>query len=95
MRFEWDQDKAHSNLKKHSVSFEAAAHVFTDALAISKHDDRYPDERWVTIGASGARVLYVAHTIKERQEEITIRIISARKTTSRERRFYVDHSRTP
>ena len=63
--FEWDPAKALSNLSKHDVSFDSAATVFLDALALTIYDaDRSEnEERWFTLGldASG-RLLAVAHT---------------------------------
>ena len=84
---EWDPVKAETNLKKHQVSFEEASTVFDDPLFITflDVDHSVDEERYITIGLSKAnRVLLIAHT--ERQG-IT-RIISARKATKNERRFY-------
>jgi len=67
-RFEWDAEKAHTNLQKHKVSFPTASTVFRDALAISVYDDEHSDDgdqRWVTIGqASNGQTLVVVHTFK-------------------------------
>jgi hypothetical protein len=87
MRFEWDPRKAAANLRKHGVSFREAATVFGDPLAwtFSDPDHSESEDRQITIGTSqlGNR-LVVAHTHREG----AIRIISARMTTRRERRFY-------
>jgi uncharacterized DUF497 family protein len=87
VNFEWDPGKARRNRQKHRISFLEAATVFGDPLA-----ETYPDPdhsmaggRFITVGMSSAgRVLMVAHA--DRDENI--RIISARKTTAREREQY-------
>jgi uncharacterized DUF497 family protein len=87
VNFEWDPGKARQNLRKHRVSFQEAATVFGDPLAAtySDPDHSLSEQRFITIGISSAgRVLMVAHV--DRHE--SIRIISARKTTQRERRHY-------
>lgn len=88
MHFDWDLRKAETNRKKHRVGFEAAQLVFDDPHAVSKLDVRFDDERWATIGCSGARILFVAHLVIEKDDEETIRIISAREATREERRIY-------
>ena len=87
MEFEWDPRKASINLQKHTVSFHEAATVFQDPLSATYPDpDRSIGERrYVTIGLSRyGQLLVVAHT--ERGD--LIRIISARRTTRKEQRFY-------
>ncbi|HXU30297.1 MAG TPA: BrnT family toxin [Thermoanaerobaculia bacterium] len=87
MRFSWDPAKAASNLKKHGVSFHEAASVLKDPLSTTFPDDEHSsvERRALTIGMSqNGRLVVVAHS--ERSE--TIRIISARPTTRRERGFY-------
>jgi uncharacterized DUF497 family protein len=86
LHFEWDPAKAASNRKKHGVSFTEAVTVLFDPLSLTEEDLRHPTEvRWVTLGESClARLLVVVHT----DEDDTIRIISARKATARERRDY-------
>jgi uncharacterized protein len=84
--FEWDSEKATSNVRKHGISFEEASTVFDDPLFVifrsSKHS--VAEARYVIIGMSNQeRLLAVAFTEHER-----IRIISARKLSSRERRKY-------
>jgi len=89
MRFEWDETKNRVNRRKHEVSFELARRVFDDPRALSKIDSRrFDDERWVTLGCGGNRILFVAHTYHEEGDEEIIRIVSAREATSRERRAY-------
>lgn len=86
--FEWDPVKAKENLRKHGISFESAADLFLDPVAVSVFDQQHSEaeERWVTIGRdSHGRVLVAAHTFSEASaEEWKIRIISARKATNRE-----------
>ena len=87
MKFEWDQQKAGGNLKKHGVSFQEAASVLGDPLSITYHDPDHSitEFRFITVGISrSGQVLMVAHT--DRGD--TIRIISARKTTRQERKYY-------
>ncbi len=93
MQFEWDEKKNESNRAKHGLSFETAALVFRDPNLLSLWDARYEEEegRWISLGRVDATVIYVAHIVKENEngEEI-IRVISARKATSREERRYFD-----
>ncbi|WP_260293073.1 BrnT family toxin [Sedimenticola hydrogenitrophicus] len=87
--FEWDPTKARSNLRKHGVSFEEAKSVFYDEYAIQFDDVENSEEedRFLMLGLSNElRVLIVAHC--ERQSGKIIRIISARKATKKERKFY-------
>ena len=87
MNFEWDPGKARQNRRKHRISFEEAATIFGDPLAITYPDPDHSilEQRFITVGTSRVnRVLIVAHT--DRDE--SVRIISARKTTDRERRYY-------
>jgi uncharacterized protein len=85
--FEWDDEKAASNLRKHDVDFEEAKTVFEDPFALTIRDEFHSDdeERWIILGLSLlARVLLVVHA--ERRERI--RIISAREATPSERSQY-------
>ncbi len=85
MDFSWDERKAASNLKKHGVSFIEAATVFADPLALAI-DDVLEPERTLLLGMSNRqRLLLVVHA---ELDESTIRIISARRATSHERRRY-------
>jgi len=84
---EWDPVKAQTNLEKHQVSFEEAGTVFDDPLFITFLDveHSFDAERYITLGLSKAnRLLLIAHT----EREGTTRIISARKATKNERRYY-------
>ncbi len=87
VNFEWDAQKAASNLRKHRVSFEEAATVFGDPLSATYYDPAHSagESRYITIGVSGSgRLVVVAHT--DRGENT--RIISARHATRRERKQY-------
>ena len=87
MQIEWDSKKARANLSKHGGSFEEALTVFGDplALTIDDPDHSHHEHRLLTTGVSArGRVIIVAHTYGEG----TIRIISARRTTRRERKQY-------
>ncbi len=82
--FEWDADKATTNVSKHGVTFEEAVTVFLD-LDYLLIRDAVGADRFVAIGMSAeARVLFVVHC--ERGERL--RIISARRATRRERETY-------
>jgi uncharacterized DUF497 family protein len=87
MKFEWDPQKADSNLKKHSVSFQEAASVFGDALSVTYPDPDHSvrEHRFITGGTSqSGRVLMVAHTDRGNN----IRIIRAYPKTYVNPRFY-------
>ncbi|HET7107091.1 MAG TPA: BrnT family toxin [Candidatus Acidoferrum sp.] len=91
MNFEWDPAKARANRRKHRVTFEEAATVYGDALALTYPDPDHSisEQRFITVGMSSARrLLIVAHA--ERGE--SIRIISARKATQSERKQYEENS---
>ncbi len=83
----WHREKARSNLAKHGVTFEEAASVFRDVLTVTISDPIHSIEesRFVTIGRSDRdRTVVVVHS----EVGETIRIISARLATRRERRKY-------
>ncbi|MGH9962523.1 MAG: BrnT family toxin [Pyrinomonadaceae bacterium] len=86
--FDWDQKKAAANLLRHKVSFELAASVFRDPLALTVFDDEHSEDeqRWVTLGlAENGMHLVVIHTFQEEDEATAkIRIISAREADKRE-----------
>lgn len=89
IKFEWDTDKAKSNQKKHGVSFDEAQSVFYDEFAIQFFDEESSDteDRFLMLGLSQEqRILIVCHC--ERDSGNIIRIISARKATKHERKFY-------
>lgn len=85
--FEWDEEKAEINLKKHGVSFAEASSVFASPLSLTIADPLHSDEenRFITLGESNSeRLLVVVSTDREE----TVRIISARVATRRERKNY-------
>jgi uncharacterized DUF497 family protein len=87
MQFEWDQQKAQSNLVKHGIPFEEAQTVFDDPLYVDFYDPDHSESenRYIIIGASLMnRVLLVSYT--ERGD--IIRIISARQVTKQEFKTY-------
>ena len=88
--FEWDEDKAQANLKKHHISFEIAARVFLDPLALAYQDRIENGEyRWQTIGmVGGSLILLVAHTVRHAEDGEVIRLISARKADKKEQKHY-------
>ena len=89
IKFEWNQTKSRSNQKKHGVSFDEAQTVFYDDLAIQFYDETNSnfEDRFLMLGRSvESRVLPVCHC--ERQEGHSIRIISARKATKSECKYY-------
>ena len=85
--FEWDEDKASGNAKKHGVTFEEASSVFADPLAAIFDDEAHSGEesREIMVGHSADRRLLIV-SFTERGE--AVRIISARQATNRERRGY-------
>ncbi|MEM8641363.1 MAG: BrnT family toxin [Cyanobacteria bacterium P01_G01_bin.54] len=87
MQFEFNANKAATNLKKHGVSFEEAVTVFGDPLALTIEDPAHSfgERRFITMGMTVQQRLVVAvHTERERR----IRIISARLATRQEKRQY-------
>lgn len=87
--FEWHEAKNRSNIRKHGVSFTEAQSVFYDEFAVQFYDDANSNEedRFIMLGMSSlSRVLVVCHC--ERTDGDVIRIISARKATRVEQRFY-------
>jgi uncharacterized protein len=86
-QFEWDPKKARTNLSKHDVDFEEASTIFDDPIFITFLDTEHSidEERYITIGLSDkARLLMVAHAERNNR----IRIISARKATKNEEKYY-------
>ena len=87
MEFEWSHKKTVSNIRKHGISFEEATSVFSDILAFTYDDEVHSriERRYATLGMSNhGEVLVVAHTMRGER----VRIISARKATPREKRWY-------
>jgi uncharacterized protein len=89
--FEWDDDKAKSNLRDHRVSFEQAAVACRDAFAVEWLDtsEDYGKERWCLLGLYGRDILFVVYT----ERGHNIRIISARRAERYEQnRYYRQNS---
>lgn len=87
MQFQWDKNKAESNLRKHQVSFEEAESVFDDPLALTVTDEihSFDEKRFITVDESKVgRLILVCHTIGAEN----VRIISARKSTRGEIKTY-------
>ncbi len=85
MKLEWDENKRQINLRKHGIDFREAHEIFGNPL-LSKIDKRYyNEERWIALGMTHRCVVLVVFT--EHDDE-TIRIISIRKATRRERKTY-------
>ena len=86
--FEWDEQKRRLNLQKHRVEFADAVTVFEDPNAITLPDADAEEDRFVTLASDlFGRVLVVAYTWRDD----SIRVISARKATARERKQYGEH----
>ncbi len=89
LRFEWDEKKNRANLKKHGVSFEEAQSTFKDEHAIQFFDPDHSksEDRFILLGISlRLRVVVVCHCFRE--EDLVVRIISARKADQSEERNY-------
>ena len=88
LSFTWDPAKARTNRSKHGIGFEEAVTVFADLLSLTVPDEghsRIGDDRFATIGISNrGRLLVVIHS----DTGDTVRIVSARRATRRERRDY-------
>lgn len=96
MFFEWDAEKSRTNQAKHSgLDFETASRVFADPDLIVRKDRVIDGEqRWHAIGVVRKAVLLVVHVYLEEEPngEETIRIISAREASPRERRIYMEQA---
>ena len=87
MEFEWDRNKAASNLSKHGVSFDEARTVFDDTFYIDFYDPdhSYDEQRYIIVGQSvQSRLLVVSYT----ERGNVIRLISSRRATRKERETY-------
>ena len=84
MEFEWDEAKAVRNLAKHQISFGEAKLAVIDRNRVEFPQRRGGEDRWIAIGASGAKLLAVIYT--ERGSKV--RIISARRATPDEKKAY-------
>ena len=87
VKFEWDEQKNYANIDKHGVAFLDAENIFLSERVTAEDKRReYGENRMVTVGLIGKNVCVVVYTLRED----TIRIISARKANSRERRRYYE-----
>ncbi len=87
MAFEWDPSKAESNRRKHGIDFADAVGAFEDPYALTRPDPHPTEERLVTLGRDLLdRVVVVSWT----WSGANIRLISARRGTSQERRRYAE-----
>jgi uncharacterized DUF497 family protein len=89
MRFKWDTEKSKANKKKHKISFQEASTVFYDEMGIEFYDDEHSEweDRFLLLGLSNKlNLLIVCHCYRE--SEGIIRIISARKATKNESKYY-------
>jgi uncharacterized DUF497 family protein len=93
--FEWNNEKAQSNKRKHRVGFDEAKTIFNDPWLVSFPDEYHfeDEQRLISIGASTQnRIILAVHTeILESKDTIVIRIISARKASASERRVYEEN----
>jgi uncharacterized DUF497 family protein len=89
--FEWDPRKTASNAEKHGISFDEAVTVFLDTNALDGPDEMHSsaETRYLRLGKSiDGRVLMIAYTLRSSNHGETIRIISARQASRRERAAY-------
>lgn len=90
--FEWDAKKANTNIRKHRVSFDEAKTIFDDPLLVTYPDDFHSDdeERYISIGFSTHnRILLAVHTeVQKTEKTLVVRIISCRKATPLEQKYY-------
>jgi uncharacterized protein len=91
-QFEWGEDKAETNFRKHGVRFELACTVFHDPrlITVADLDHSETEERWFSVGcASNGVILVVVYLWSDADPNATkIRLISTRKATQAERRHY-------
>ena len=88
MQIVWDKRKAKANHEKHGIEFSHAATVLDDPMAVTIEDTRHNEQRFVSVGADligGVLVVVFAYSGPDQ-----IRLISARKATSKERKQYED-----
>jgi uncharacterized DUF497 family protein len=86
--FDWDEEKARANERKHGITFDEAKECFLDVYAFESFDvdHSFDEDRFVIIGVSKrGRILVVGFTLRD---HITIRIISAREALRQERLEY-------
>jgi uncharacterized protein len=86
-RFEWDDDKAEANYRKHGVDFAMARRVFDDFFAVEQYDPfsaTYGEDRFIIVGMVGGELVTVVYT----NRDDCIRLISARRASKREHDDY-------
>jgi uncharacterized protein len=87
MSYQWDPDKASINRINHGVDFADAVSVLEDDRAITVEDQRYEEERFITIGLDAiGQILVVVYTWRGNE----VRLISARKADRLERKQYLE-----
>ncbi len=92
LEFEWDEEKAAANFKKHRITFEEAKSVFADPFSITIDDPKHSVEepRFIDIGTSATgNILVVSYTERKK-----IRLISCRKASKTERKIYEEKERS-
>jgi hypothetical protein len=90
--FEWDPGKAKENIESHGIAFDEASTAFGDTFSLTIFDPRHSEqeERFILLGNSIMnRLLVIVHTERSGR----IRIISARKATSKERIQYEENAK--
>lgn len=87
MELEWDPAKAQANLEEHQVSFSEASTILEDEFSLTREDpDAEGEQRFVTLGMSSfGNLLVVVYTYRQPD---SIRLISAWKANSRQRKEY-------
>jgi hypothetical protein len=90
MRFEWDEKKNRANRQRHGIPFEIAQEVFRDPFCLIINDRTVGKEQrcWAVGRLENLVIVVVVHVDYVEDGEEVIRLISARKATSRERQFY-------
>jgi uncharacterized DUF497 family protein len=90
MTYEWDEAKRRDNVRKHGIDFAEIDQLF-DGLTVTIEDERHAcgEQRFITMGLLRGRVVVVVHTERGNR----IRIISVRKATKNEKRFYISEVR--
>ena len=95
MRFEWNEEKNQINIAKHGISLESATAVFNDPDIYEWHDVKHSgyngigewEDRYIAMGWVN-KVLFVVYTVRERDHEEIIRLISARRAMRHEVKEY-------
>ena len=92
IKFEWDFFKEKSNKLKHNIDFQRGSTIFKDPNSLTIFDNKHSqyEERWITIGQDNTNnIIIVVHIDNYlKNNELIIRIISARKATKNERATY-------